>query len=65
MAEILTHAVKIDFWDIDAMADAIYGILSLSCPFTACSSGTERKRSIKLKWDNSARHVRDIYDRSI
>ncbi|MBA4322191.1 MAG: 4-alpha-glucanotransferase, partial [Odoribacter sp.] len=28
VAEILTHAVKVDFWDIDAMADAIYGILT-------------------------------------
>jgi glycosyltransferase involved in cell wall biosynthesis len=28
VAEILTHAVKTDFWDIDAMADAIYGILN-------------------------------------
>ena len=28
VAEILTHAVKTDFWDIDAMADSIYGILN-------------------------------------
>src|ERR1035437_5136594 len=28
VAEILTHAVKTDVWDIDEMADAIYGILN-------------------------------------
>ncbi len=64
VAEILTHAVKTDFWDIDAMADAIYGILNypaLSHMFI--KNGKEEV--IRLKWDNSARHVRDIYYRVI
>lgn len=64
VAEILTHAVKTDFWDIDAMADAIYGILnypSLSSMFI--KNGKEEV--IRLKWDNSARHVKDIYDRVV
>jgi glycosyltransferase involved in cell wall biosynthesis len=64
VAEILTHAVKTDFWDIDAMADAIYGILNypaLSRMFI--KNGNEEV--IRLKWDNSARHVRDIYYRVI
>jgi glycosyltransferase involved in cell wall biosynthesis len=64
VAEILTHAVKTDFWDIDAMADAIYGILnypSLSSMFI--KKGKEEV--IRLKWDNSARHVKDIYDRVV
>lgn len=60
VAEILTHAVKTDFWDIDAMADAIYGILNypaLSRMFII----NGKEEVISLKWDNSARHVRDIY----
>ncbi len=60
VAEILTHAVKTDFWDIDAMADAIYGILN----YPALSKMFIKKGKeevIRLKWDNSARHVRDIY----
>ncbi len=64
VSEILTHAVKTDFWDIDAMADAIYGILNypaLSDMFI--KNGKEEV--IRLKWDNSARHVRDIYRRVI
>ena len=28
VAEILTYAVKVDYWDIEAMADAIYGLLN-------------------------------------
>jgi glycosyltransferase involved in cell wall biosynthesis len=64
VAEILTHAVKTDFWDIDAMADAIYGILN----YPALSNmfiKNGKEEVIRLKWDNSARHVRDIYHRVI
>jgi glycosyltransferase involved in cell wall biosynthesis len=64
VAEILTHAVKTDFWDIDAMADAIYGILNypaLANMFTR----NGKEEVIRLKWDNSARHVRDIYERVV
>ena len=64
VAEILTHAVKTDFWDIDAMADSIYGILN----YPALSSmfiRNGKEEVIRLKWDNSAGHVKDIYDRVI
>jgi len=62
VAEILTHAVKTDFWDIDAMADAIYGILNYpDLRNMIVKNGKEEV--IKLKWDNSARHVMDIYNR--
>jgi glycosyltransferase involved in cell wall biosynthesis len=64
VAEILTHAVKTDFWDIDAMADAIYGILN----YPALSNmfiRNGKEEVIRLKWDNSARHVRDIYERVV
>ncbi|HUS86393.1 MAG TPA: glycosyltransferase [Bacteroidales bacterium] len=60
VAEILTHAVKVDFWDIDAMADAIHGILrypALSKMFI--EKGREEVES--FKWENSARHVREVY----
>ena len=30
VSEILKHAIKVDFWDTEAMADAIHGIISLS-----------------------------------
>ncbi len=64
VAEILTHAVKTDFWDIDAMADAIYGILN----YPALSNmfiKNGKEEVIRLKWDNSAKHVQDIYSRVI
>ena len=61
VAEILNHAIKVDFWDIDAMADAIYGILNypaLDNMFT-----TYGKSEVEgLKWENSAIKVKEVYD---
>ncbi len=64
VAEILTHAVKVDFWDIDAMADAIYGILTYPA-LSQMFIKNGKEEVIKLKWDNSARHVRNIYNEVI
>lgn len=60
VSEILHNAIKIDFWDIDAMADAIYGILNyqgLSNYFR--QYGKEEVEN--LKWDNAASKIKDIY----
>jgi glycogen(starch) synthase len=60
VSEILSHAVKIDFWDIDAMADAIYGILNyhgLSKYFRKYG----KTEVDNLKWENTAAKVREIY----
>jgi len=60
VAEVITHAVKVDFWDIEAMADAIYGILTY--PALSRMFVTNGKEEVeKLKWERAARQVRDIY----
>jgi glycosyltransferase involved in cell wall biosynthesis len=60
VAEILKHAIKVDFWDIDAMADAIYGILNYEAlSRTFKKYGKEEVEN--LKWENSARKVREVY----
>ncbi len=64
VSEVLTHAVKTDFWDIDAMADAIYGILNYPA-LASMFVKNGKEEVIRLKWDNSARHVKDIYERVI
>ncbi len=61
VAEILTYAIKTNFWDVDAMADAIYGVLNypaLSKMFV--KHGREEVDS--LKWEKSALNVKEIYD---
>jgi glycosyltransferase involved in cell wall biosynthesis len=60
VSEILKYAMKVDFWDVDAMADAIYGILNypaLSKMFIRL--GYEEVHS--MKWENSAKKVFSIY----
>ena len=60
VAEILNHAIKLDFWDIDAMADAIYGILNY--PALSNMFKIHGKQEVdNLKWETSASHVRDVY----
>ncbi len=60
VAEIVKHALKVNFWDTDALANAIYGLVtypSVSKMFKKLG----REEVEQLKWDNSAAHVRDIY----
>jgi glycogen synthase len=64
VAEVLNHALKVDFWDIDALADAIYGLLhyrSLSSMFA--KHGEDEVNN--LKWDNAASYVRDVYQQVV
>jgi glycosyltransferase involved in cell wall biosynthesis len=61
VAEILNHAIKVDFWDVDAMADAIYGILNYSALDKMFTS--HGKSEVEgLKWENSAQKVKEVYD---
>ncbi len=61
VAEVLKYALKIDFWDIDAMADSIYGLLN----YKALSNffikyGQEEVNN--LKWENAADGVKGVYE---
>lgn len=60
VAEVLKHAIKVDYWDIDAMADAIYGILQYKGLNTMFQKhGLEEVNN--LKWDNTAKQVKAVY----
>ena len=60
VAEILKHAIKIDFWDIDAMADAIYGIIKY--PGLKKYFDLNAKAEVNsLKWENAAIKVKNVY----
>ena len=64
VAEVLTHAIKVDFWDVDAMADAIYGILHY--PALANFFAIKGKEDVdSLKWDNVAGKLIGIYNNLI
>lgn len=60
-AEILDFAIKTDYWDIDAMADAIYGIITYDGLYDFLKD--EGKREVdEIKWEYAGQKVRDIYN---
>ena len=61
VAEVLDYAVKVDYWDVDAMADAIYALVQ----YPALGRMFARKgleEVTGLKWDNAARKVKEVYE---
>lgn len=60
VSEVLKHAIKVDFWDVDALADAMYGLLAYPTLIdTLKEEGTEEVNS--LNWSDSAVNVKTIY----
>ncbi len=64
VAEVLDYAVKVDYWDVDAMADAIYGLVT----YPALGELFARKgleEVTGLKWNNAAAKIKAGYERVI
>ncbi len=62
VSEILENAIKIDFWDTYAMADAIFGLLNY--PSLAGYLQKSGKRETKgMRWKESAQQVKAVYQR--
>ncbi len=60
-AEILNNVIKTDYWDIDAMADAIYSIITYPAMYEYLR--VEGKREVdEIKWEYAGQKVRRIYD---
>ena len=60
VAEVLKHAIKVDFWDVDELADSIYGMLH----YDALSQMFKKygKQEVEnLRWENSAYYVNEVY----
>jgi len=60
VSEILKYAIKIDYWDTYAMADAIYGLINYPALHTMFKEYGKAEVD-NLLWKNSAKEVRDIY----
>jgi glycogen synthase len=61
VSEVLQYAMKVDFWDIDAMADAIYGLLNYSA--LSDMFKTYGKEEVEnMKWENAALKVNEVYE---
>ena len=63
-AEILSHAIKIDYWDIEAMADAIYGIVTYPAMYESLHT-LGREEVNNIRWYDAGLKVRRIYEQVI
>ena len=60
-AEILKYAFKVDFWDVDAMADDIYALLQYPALSSfASKQGLDEVNA--LKWDRATAKLKTIYE---
>ena len=61
-AEILDYAIKVDYWDIDAMADAMHALIAY--PELHKFLRDEGLREVNnIKWETAGQKVRDIYNK--
>ena len=60
-AEVLKYAFKVDFWDVDAMADDIYALLQYpALSEFAAKQGYDEVNA--LKWNNAAAKMKQVYE---
>jgi glycogen synthase len=60
VSEVMRHAMKVDFWDIDSMADKIIGVLRHTPIKNEMVNNGTREIS-KLTWDKVAEMTEGIY----
>ena len=60
-AEILDYAIKTDFWDVDAMADAIYGLINYPA-MSALAARCGYDEVNALKWTAAAAKIKAVYE---
>jgi glycogen synthase len=64
VSEVLKHALKVDFWDVHGMADAIWGLTHYAgLPKMFSKYGKDEVES--LKWEHSALKVKEVYEEMI
>lgn len=64
VAEVLTHALKVDFWDTHEIANKIIAILRHP-PLSSTLREHADMEVRRLTWDDAARRCREAYDRAL
>ena len=60
VAEVMPHAVKLDFWDVDGFANAICNVLSSKS--LSITMNKRSKQTLKwITWDKAARKINRLY----
>jgi glycogen(starch) synthase len=66
VAEVLRHALRVDFWDVEAMADKVIGLLRHAPLWEELSeAGWREVRSPRLGLDEAARKTETAYHRAL
>ena len=60
-AEVLKYALKVDFWDVDALADDIYALVSYPA-LTAYASKQGFDEVNALKWNGATAKLKKVYE---
>lgn len=61
VSEVLNHAIKVDFWDVDSMADAIYSIGKHKA-LSDFLSRQGKLEAISITWDKAAEKLKELYN---
>ncbi len=61
VSEVISHALKVDFWNVDDMADKILAALSYNS-LSHCLVEHGRKEAVEATWNNAAKKCINIYD---
>ena len=64
VAEVLKHALKVDFWDTHAIADYIYGLVKYKGMAQIFRKYAKQELE-QLKWENSAKKVLWLYQKAL
>jgi len=64
VAEVLTHALKVDFWDTEDMANKILGVVSHRS-LKETLWGNSREEIRKINWDAASKKCIDYYEKMI
>ncbi len=60
VSEVLSHALKVDFWDINQMANKMIAVLKYN-PLRTALSENGYAESGKIHWEDSAEKINRIY----
>jgi glycosyltransferase involved in cell wall biosynthesis len=64
VSEVLQHALKVDFWDVDQLANKIIAVLQHDCLRHALIENSTQEIP-KINWDVAADKCLDVYNRTI
>jgi len=64
VSEVISHCLKVDFWDVDEMASKIVSVLEhQELHDSLCKNGSSEVR--KFNWDTPAKKCVDVYSRMV